>query len=52
MKWAAKKGMISVTSPMARALIGKELDDTIRFKAPGGMREYELVDLHFGDGNQ
>ena len=48
----AKKGMISITSPIARALIGKEIDDTIRFKAPGGMRVYELVDLEFGDGNQ
>ena len=47
----AKQGRISVTSPMARALIGKELDATVRFKAPGGMREYEIVDLHFGDGN-
>ena len=45
----AKAGLISITSPLARALIGKELDDTIRFKAPGGMREYELVNVTFGD---
>lgn len=47
----AKKGLISVASPMARALIGKELDSEVRFKAPGGMREYEIVDIVFGDGN-
>jgi transcription elongation factor GreA len=47
----AKKGLISVTSPMARALIGKEIDATVRFKAPGGMREYEIVDVVFGNGN-
>jgi transcription elongation factor GreA len=47
----AKKGMISIVSPMARALIGKELDSEVRFKAPGGMREYEIVGIVFGDGN-
>ncbi len=47
----AKKGLISVTSPLARALIGKEIDDTVKFKAPGGMREYEIIDVAFGDGN-
>jgi transcription elongation factor GreA len=47
----AKKGLISVTSPLARALIGKEIDDTVKFKAPGGMREYEIMDVAFGDGN-
>lgn len=47
----AKKGRISITSPMARALIGKEIDTTVKFKAPGGMREYEIMDVVFGDGN-
>jgi transcription elongation factor GreA len=47
----AKNGMISITSPMARALIGAEIDTTVRFKAPGGMREYEIVGLVFGEGN-
>ena len=45
----AKKGLISITSPMARALIGKEIDDTVRFKAPGGLRVFELLDVNFGD---
>ena len=47
----AKKGRISITSPMARALIGKEIDATVKFKAPGGMREYDIMDVVFGDGN-
>jgi transcription elongation factor GreA len=47
----AKKGMISIVSPMARALIGKELDSEVRFKAPGGLREYEILHIVFGDGN-
>ena len=47
----AKKGLISIVSPMARALIGKELDAEVSFKAPGGLREYEIVDIVFGDGN-
>lgn len=47
----AKKGRISISSPMARALIGKEIDSTVKFRAPGGLREYEIVDVVFGDGN-
>lgn len=45
----AKNGRISISSPLARALIGKEVGDEIRFKAPGGLREYELSDVRFGD---
>ncbi len=45
----AKHGRISISSPLARALIGREVGDEIRFKAPGGMREYELSDVVFGD---
>lgn len=43
----AKKGRISISSPLARALIGKEVGDEIRFHAPGGLREYELEDVRF-----
>jgi len=39
------KGRISITSPIARALIGKELDDLIVVNAPGGKREYTLTDI-------
>ena len=37
-----KSGKISVTSPIARALIGKEIDDVVVVKAPGGDVEYEV----------
>ena len=45
----AKAGRVSVTSPVARALIGKRLDDTVQVNAPGGSREYEITDVVFGD---
>ena len=45
----AGNGLISVTSPMARALIGKNLDDTVRVQTPGGVKEYEITDVSFGD---
>ncbi len=42
-----KQGKISVTSPIARALIGKEVDDVASFMAPGGEREYEIIAVRF-----
>jgi len=36
---------ISVTSPIGRALIGKEAGDTVKVKTPGGVREFEVVDI-------
>ncbi|MEJ2361090.1 MAG: transcription elongation factor GreA [Gammaproteobacteria bacterium] len=42
-----KNNLISVTSPIARALIGKSVDDVITVKAPGGEREYEIVDVRY-----
>ena len=41
------RGTISVTSPVARALIGKEVGDEVKVRAPGGIREYEIVDLRW-----
>jgi transcription elongation factor GreA len=38
-----KQGMISVSSPIARALIGKEEGDLVTVQAPGGAREYEIL---------
>jgi transcription elongation factor GreA len=43
----AKAGRISVTSPLARALIGKSADDVVSVQAPGGRRSYEVVDIRF-----
>ncbi|MDR3414775.1 MAG: transcription elongation factor GreA [Nevskia sp.] len=39
----SKKGLISVNSPIARALIGKNQGDTVQVKTPGGTRELEIV---------
>lgn len=42
-----KHGKISVSSPIARALIGKEEGDVAVVKAPGGEREYEIVAVRY-----
>lgn len=42
-----KDGKISVSSPIARALIGKYAGDIAEVKAPGGLREYEIVDVRY-----
>lgn len=39
------KGTISVTSPMARACISHEVGDEVRVNAPGGARNYQIIDL-------
>lgn len=40
-----KLGQISVSSPIARALIGKYAGDTVDVQAPGGVRQYEILDV-------
>ena len=42
-----KQGRISVSSPIARALIGKEEGDIATVEAPGGTREYEVLKVHY-----
>ena len=42
-----KGGKISVNSPIARALIGKYAGDIAQVQAPGGMREYEIIDIRY-----
>jgi transcription elongation factor GreA len=42
-----KAGKISVNSPIARALIGKYAGDIAQVQAPGGMREYEIIDVRY-----
>ena len=42
-----KLGRISISSPIARALIGKEVGDAIEVNAPGGARGYEIVQVQF-----
>lgn len=41
------QGLISVSSPIARALIGKEKGDIAEVQAPGGQREYEIVAIRY-----
>jgi transcription elongation factor GreA len=43
-----KEGKISITSPVARALVGREVGDEVRVKAPGGLRTYEVSDVRWG----
>jgi transcription elongation factor GreA len=42
-----KTGMISVTSPIARALIGKNEGDDVSFSAPGGEKHYEVIGVRY-----
>ena len=42
-----KRGMIAISSPVARALIGKLEGDAITIEAPGGTREYEVVSVKY-----
>ncbi len=43
----AKKGRISITSPMARALIGKKKGATVEVVAPGGAKAYEITKVEW-----
>lgn len=43
----ASHGRISLSSPIARALIGKEVGDSIEVAAPGGARSYEILAVQF-----
>jgi transcription elongation factor GreA len=42
-----KQGLLSVSSPIARALIGKSEGDVVDVKAPGGTRSYEIVSVRY-----
>lgn len=42
-----KESKISISSPLARALIGKSSGDVAEVKAPGGVREYEILDVKY-----
>ena len=42
-----KAGRISVTSPIARALIGKNSGDSVEVNTPGGVKRYELLDVRY-----
>ena len=40
-------GLISISSPIARALIGKEAGDVAEVQAPGGLKSYEIVEVRY-----
>jgi len=42
-----KHGKISIGSPIARALIGKYAGDVVEVQAPGGVREFEIIDVRY-----
>jgi transcription elongation factor GreA len=42
-----KEGKISISSPIARALIGKEEGDSVEVAAPGGSKDYEILSVKF-----
>ena len=42
-----KQGLIAISSPVARAIIGKHEGDAVTIEAPGGIREYEIVSVKY-----
>ena len=42
-----KEGKISLKSPIARALIGKSVDDVVDVQTPGGVKTYEIVEVQY-----
>ncbi|WP_119679054.1 transcription elongation factor GreA [Indioceanicola profundi] len=42
-----KSGFISITSPLARALIGKHVGEAVEVTTPGGSKSYEIIDIAF-----
>ena len=42
-----KEGRISISSPIARALIGKEAGDAVEVQTPGGVKRYEILDVRY-----
>ena len=44
-----KQGLIAISSPVARALIGKHEGDSVTIDAPAGQREYEIVSVSYAD---
>ncbi|CAM3743329.1 transcription elongation factor GreA [Avibacterium gallinarum] len=42
-----KQGLISVNSPIARGLIGKEVDDSVTIATPGGTVEFDIIEVEY-----
>ncbi|WP_284943836.1 transcription elongation factor GreA [Acidisoma cladoniae] len=43
-----KQALLSISSPLAKAMIGKKVGDTVSVPAPGGDRSYEIVSIRYG----
>jgi len=41
------KGIISITSPVGQALVGKEKGDEVEIKTPGGVKDYEILEVEY-----
>ena len=46
------RGTISVTSPIGRALIGKEAGDEVQAHTPGGVKKFEIIDIYYATGSE
>jgi transcription elongation factor GreA len=42
-----ESGRLNIKSPLARALIGKEVGDSVEFRTPGGQKSFEILDIRF-----
>ncbi len=42
-----ERGLLNINSPLARALIGKEEGDSVEFRAPGGTKDYEILEINY-----
>jgi transcription elongation factor GreA len=42
-----KSGLLPITAPMAKALIGKTIDDIVEVNAPGGIKSYKIVGVKY-----
>lgn len=43
-----ESGLLSINSPVAQALLGKEAGDTVEVSTPGGVRYFEILEVRFG----
>jgi transcription elongation factor GreA len=41
------RNLIAVSSPISRAIIGREIGDVVTVRAPAGDREYEIIDVEY-----
>lgn len=49
---APSKGYISWVSPLARAMLGKQVGDVVQVQSPGGVEAYEIVEIAYHDPDQ